>query len=66
MGKKDKLWEKVKNDFPGDPALQEVHYARLKIREETKEMTAQEFVNYIKTKAAMVLGEKEGQKVGSI
>ena len=27
----DKLWEKVKRDFPYDPALQEVHYARLKI-----------------------------------
>ena len=66
MGKKDKLWEKVKNDFPGDIALQGIHYARLKIHEETKEMTTQEFVNYIKAKAAKVLGEKEGQKVGSI
>ena len=66
MEKKDKLWEKVKNDFPGDPALQEVHYARLKIHEETKEMTAQEFVDYIKIKAAKVLGEKEGREVGTV
>lgn len=64
MQKKDKLWEKVKNDFPGDPALQEVHYARLRIHEETKEMTAQESVNYIKMKAAKVLEENESQKVG--
>lgn len=66
MGKKDKLWEKVKNDFPGDPALQEAHYAQLRIHQETKEMTAQEFVDYIKLKAAKVLAEKEGQEVGTV
>jgi hypothetical protein len=36
MRKKDELWEKVRKDFPKDPALQEVHCARLKIREETR------------------------------
>ncbi len=27
------LWKKIIKDFPHDPALQEVHYARLKIYE---------------------------------
>lgn len=58
MKVKDKLWEKVKKDFPKDPALQQVHYARLRIHEETKEMTAEEFVKYIKARAKKVLGEK--------
>jgi len=56
MKKNDELWEKVKKDFPKDPVLQEVHYARLKIHEETKGMTSEEFVRYIKTKAKKVLG----------
>jgi len=47
MKKEDVLWEKVKKDFPEDPALQEVHYARLKIHEETRGMTSEEFVEYI-------------------
>jgi len=55
MNKKDKLWEKVKKDFPKVPALREVHYARLRIHEETKGMTLEEFVRYIKTKAKKVL-----------
>ncbi len=59
MIKKDELWEKVKKDFPKDPALQEVHYARLKIHEETKGMTPEDFLKYIKAKANKVLG-KEG------
>jgi hypothetical protein len=55
MRVKDKLWEKVKKDFPNDPALQEVLYARLKIHEETKGMTSEEFLRYIKLKAEKVL-----------
>jgi hypothetical protein len=55
MKKNDELWEKVKKDFPKDPALQEVHYARLRIHEETKGMTSEEFVRYIKAKAKKVL-----------
>lgn len=51
----DKLWEKVKKDFPKNPTLQEVHYARLKIHEETKGMTTDEFVKYIKARAKKVL-----------
>lgn len=58
MKRKDELWEKVKKDFPKDPALQQVHYARLKIHEQTKGMTLQEFVNCIKMKAAKVLKQK--------
>jgi hypothetical protein len=55
MKKIDKLWKKVKKDFPKDPALQEIHYARLKIQEETKDMTPHEFVRYIKEKAKELL-----------
>lgn len=57
MRKKDKLWEKVKKDFPCDPALQEVHYARLKIHEQTKGMSDQEFVKFISVKAKKVIEE---------
>ena len=55
MKKKDVLWEKANKDFPKDPALREVHYARLKIHEETKGMTDKEFVNYIKVKSKNVI-----------
>jgi len=58
MEEQDKLWEKVKKDFPNDPALREVHYARLRIHERTKGMTPKEFVNYIKAKAKEVLKQK--------
>ncbi len=60
MIKKDELWEKVKKDFPEDPALQEVHYARLKIHEETKGMKPEDFLKYIKEKANKVLGKDAG------
>ena len=49
------LWEKVKKDFPNDPALQEVHYARLKLREQTKKMSDKEYVAYIKNNAEKIL-----------
>ena len=54
MEDQDKLWEKVKKDFPYDPALREVHYARFRIHEQTKRMTSEQFVNYIKAKAEEV------------
>ena len=57
MKEKDKLWEKVLQDFPKDPALQEVHYARLKIHEETRGMSDQQFVEYIQNKAKNVLNQ---------
>ena len=55
MNEKDKFWEKVERDFPCDPALQQVHYARLKIHEQTKGMSDQEFVRFIKMKAKKVI-----------
>jgi hypothetical protein len=55
MKQQDKLWEKVNKDFPNDPALQQVHYARLKIHEQTKDMTFKELIEYIKKKAQKVL-----------
>jgi len=51
LTEQDVLWEKAKLEFPGDPALAEVHYARLKIHEETKDMAAEEFINYIRERA---------------
>ena len=51
MKKRDKLWDKTVRDFPGDPALQEVHYARLKIHEETRGMSNDEFVEFIRAQA---------------
>lgn len=51
MKDKDELWEKVQKDFPNDPALQEIHYARLKIREETKNMSSEQFIEYIRENA---------------
>ena len=65
MRRVDKLWEKVKKDFPKDPALREVHYARLRIHEETKEMNTEEFVRYIKAKAKKVLGKGREKAGGS-
>lgn len=58
MKEQNKLWGKVNKDFPCDPALREVHYARLRIHEQTKGMTSGEFVNYIKRKAKKVLEQK--------
>jgi len=55
MKGEDKLWEKVRRDFPYDPALQEVHYARLKIHEQTKRISGQEFVKFIRMKAKKVV-----------
>lgn len=51
MTDKDELWEKVVKDFPRDPALQEVHYARLKIHEQTQGMSREELVEFIKRQA---------------
>jgi len=59
MKKRNAPWEKVKRDFPQDPALQQVHYARLKIHEETKGTTPKEYVKYIKEKAKTILEKRQ-------
>ena len=51
MKDRDELWDKAVKGFPGDLALQEVHYARLKIHEETRGMSDDEFVEFIKGQA---------------
>ncbi len=51
MTDRDELWDKVVKDFPEDTALQEVHYARLKIHEQTRGMSDEEFVQFIKAQA---------------
>ena len=57
LEKEKKLREKVERDFPKDPALQEVHYARLKIHEQTQGMSIAEYIEYIKRKARKVIGK---------
>lgn len=57
MREKVKLWVRIKKDFPGDTALQEVHYACLKIHEKTKGMSDQEFVRFIRMPAEKVIKE---------
>lgn len=61
MKKKDKLWEMVKKDFPNDPALQEVHYARLKIHEQTKGFSKEKYIEYIKEKAKELIEQVPNQ-----
>ena len=58
MKGQDVLWKKVNKDFPNDPGLREVHYARLRIHELTKGMSSTEFVKFIKAKAKKVLNKK--------
>lgn len=62
MDENDRLWEEAKKDFPYDPALQQVRYARLKIAEQTKGMTPKQFVEYINAKAKKVLKEAQARK----
>ena len=54
MKRKDAMWEKVKREFPNDPALQHVHYARLKIHSQTKNMSREDYIHYIKAKAKRI------------
>ena len=46
-----RLWEEVKREFPADPALQEVHFARLYIDELTKDMSPEKRRKFIKALA---------------
>ena len=57
MEKDKKLWDKVERDFPEDPALQQVHYARLKIHEQTKGMSVKDYFEFIKQKARKIIGK---------
>lgn len=51
---KVRLWEEVKREFPADPALQEVHYARLYIDEVTKDMSSEKRREFVKALARKV------------
>lgn len=51
---KTRLWEEVKREFPADPALQEVHYARLSIDEVTKDMSCEKRREFVKALAKRV------------
>jgi CRISPR/Cas system-associated protein Cas10 (large subunit of type III CRISPR-Cas system) len=51
---KVRLREEVKREFPADPALQEVHYARLFIDELTKDMSSEKRREFVKVLAKKV------------
>ncbi len=55
---KDPLWERVEKEFPKNPTMQHVHYARLKIQEKTKGMSSEEYIQFIKSEAKKALGKK--------
>jgi hypothetical protein len=55
-----KLWEEVKREFPADPALQEVHFARLYIDELTKDMPSVKRRKFIKALARGINVTKKG------
>jgi len=56
MKRRDEFWEKAQRDFPEDPALQQVHCARLRISEKTRGMSDEEFVEFIKAQAKNARG----------
>ena len=66
MEKEKKFREKVERDFPKDPALQEVHYARLKIHEQPQGMSVKEYVEFIKRKARKVIGKDIAEITSSL
>lgn len=65
MKKKDELWEKAVRDFPEDPALQEVHYARLRIQEGTRGMSDAEFLEFIEAQASKARRNTSKQELSS-
>ena len=48
---KQQLMEEVRNDFPGDEVMQQVHYVRLLHYMETKGLSAEERVRFFQTGA---------------
>ena len=59
--KKDLIWNRVKRDFPHSRLMQNVHYAQLKIREETKGMSDKEFIDYIHAEANKGFKQKKAK-----
>jgi hypothetical protein len=57
LEKEKKIRDRVEKDFPKDPALQEVHYTRLKIHEQTQGMSVKEYIEFIKKTAKKILGK---------
>jgi len=43
----EKTWKEIEREFPGDPALQQIHFARKLISKEAKEK-GMSFREYIK------------------
>jgi len=44
----ENLLEEVKKEFPHENSLQELHLIRLQIREETRGLSPQEYIRYIR------------------
>ena len=58
QGELKEIRDKVKNEFPNDPALQEVHFAR-KVLAREAENSGQSFLEYVKTEAKKVQRRKK-------
>ena len=43
---RDRLWEEVREEFPHDETMQEVHFVRLVHFLQTKDLTAEERVKF--------------------
>ena len=43
---REKLWEEVREEFPGDEMMQEIHFIRLLHYHQTKGMSAEERISF--------------------
>ena len=57
-GELKEIRDKVKSEFPNDPALQEVHFAR-KVLAREAENSGQSFLEYVKAEAKKVQRRKK-------
>ena len=47
---RDRLWEEVREEFPHDETMQEVHFVRLVHFLQTKDLTSEERVKFFEQK----------------
>jgi hypothetical protein len=54
----EKLKKETEREFPSDFALQQIHFARAILREETRGMSKEEVINYYRRKASELARQK--------